>query len=93
MNVWFKRWWIHLFVHRNPNAKCPACGNKKGEIRWLPEFTFEEGPTTTGAVMHRCAICTAMWGERAIIERKYWNVSVDPNDWNRPVSEEAHQAR
>lgn len=96
--TWFllfiRRSWVHLFVHCNPNGKCPACGNKRGEIRWIPEFTFDEKERpTTGAILHRCAICTAMWGERALIEKKYWNVSVDPADWNRPIGERAHLER
>ena len=71
---------IHWFANRNPNAKCPACGNKEGEIRWMPDFTFgnETGPAT-GDVIHRCKICTAMWGDRPLIAKQHWHVQVDPN--------------
>lgn len=87
MMLFFRRVWIHLFVHRNPNAKCPACGNKDGEIRWVPEFTFDsQEQPTTGAVIHRCKICTAMWGEHALVAKKHWHVNIDPHSFETPPS-------
>jgi hypothetical protein len=52
----------------DPNAKCPSCGNEKGTIRFSP---------THGALIHRCEICGAEWGQRCIVNPKAWQVSVE----------------
>lgn len=49
----------------DPNEKCPACGNRSGEIRWSIAHQ---------AVLHRCRICGALWAERPIVKAEAWKV-------------------
>ncbi len=72
-----RRWWVYLVVRRNPSAKCPACGNANGDIRWIPDFTIGQATERTGAIIHRCRICTAMWGEPPIVAMEHWHIEVD----------------
>jgi hypothetical protein len=51
----------------NPNEKCPACGNRSGEIRWS---ALHE------AVVHRCRVCGALWAEKPIVKAKAWKVEL-----------------
>jgi hypothetical protein len=51
----------------HPDEKCPACGNRSGEIRWS---ALHE------AVIHRCRVCGALWPERPIVEAKAWKVEL-----------------
>lgn len=85
--IWLTKLWVHLFARRDPSAKCPACGNFDGEIRWVPSFTFAAEGEATGALIHRCKVCTAMWGETPLVAKRHWNVSVDPEAWNAAAPE------
>lgn len=51
----------------DPNAPCPACGAREGEIRFAPQY---------GQIIHRCKVCTALWPEKPIVQWDAWKVEI-----------------
>lgn len=48
----------------DPNEKCPACGWRRGKVR----FSLE-----ARCVIHTCAICRAQWGEQTLVKADAWS--------------------
>jgi hypothetical protein len=70
----------------DPNAKCPACGNTDGEIRWSDLHQ---------CLLHVCRVCHAMWGEKPIVKAEHWRVEMPEMETSdlwpftlRPISSE-----
>jgi len=59
----------------DPNAPCPACGNRQGEVKWVREVEWGNG-SGRGALIHRCKVCDANWPEKPIISAKNWNFEI-----------------
>lgn len=68
------RLWQLYKVKRDPNLKCPACGDRNGSIRWDPTVKRAEG--RQGALVHTCKTCTAQWGEAPIVDSKDWQAQL-----------------
>jgi hypothetical protein len=60
---------------RDPNAPCPACGNREGnEMRWAESFEWPD--RERGALLHGCKLCKATWGEKALVPFEQWKVTL-----------------
>jgi hypothetical protein len=66
--------WHVYFRKIDPNERCPGCGHRSGKIQWESELVWPD--KTKGAVLHRCAICSAAWGEKPIHKAADWAVNV-----------------
>ncbi len=55
------------------NAKCPACGNRKGTLDLIPANDREKQKTVV-VVQHRCEICHAKWIEPCVVKPEAWYV-------------------
>ena len=50
-------------IHVSQDAKCPACGNHQGLIKWSSKDKL---------LIHTCLICRATWGEEPVVEVSAW---------------------
>lgn len=89
LTMWVGAWglWAYqrvklYYTRRNPNMVCPACGARSGKIHWDPMLKFADGKV--GALVHRCEVCSAMWGEPPIVASKEW-MSQQPVPQGDPV--------
>ncbi len=55
----------------DPNAPCPSCGNRNGELRCIRS---NEGGKDTAFVAHRCKVCSAEWAEPSIVPLEHWEL-------------------
>jgi transposase-like protein len=62
LSLWLqRRKALRLRIDRD--AKCPACGYRRGTITFSPR---------DGAIKHRCMECGANWGEETLLPVKSW---------------------
>ena len=67
------RWRIAQAI-RDPAAKCPACGTKTTHrIKWIPTLKWRDGKI--GGILHQCAVCTAPWAEKPIVDFDSWKLA------------------
>lgn len=74
--IWFYHWKPRVEAHRygpfvDPNAKCPACGNKDGSLKMtmgLQDGKQGERPW----IKHICKICSAEWMEETVVAIDSW---------------------
>lgn len=64
------RWRVSRTV-RDVNEKCPACGHRKGNIK------FSE---VHKQLLHSCEVCQAAWGEPCIVKPDAWKVVMPTGD-------------
>jgi hypothetical protein len=74
---WLK-WRIDHMAPVDVNMKCPACGHRDGDIRFIAELQFKD--STEGGIAHHCKICDANWVEKPIIRAKDWALTLPKRD-------------
>ena len=58
----------------DPNAKCPACGERDGELHWTAQVEWPD--KTKGALVHRCKLCQAFWFSKPLVPSEKWAVEL-----------------
>lgn len=67
---WVNIWYVELRVQVDPERKCPACGHRKEH-----KFVWSE---VHQAIIHKCAACSAVFGERPVFAVESWRVDMVP---------------
>ena len=64
----------HTAPSIDPNAPCPACGNRQGQMKWAYDI---RNPATQrfGMIAHQCKVCGATWCEPPIVRSDGWVVN------------------
>jgi hypothetical protein len=61
-------WYVERFVKVDSTRKCPACGHRKEHT-----FVWSENHE---AILHKCAACSAVFGERPVFATDSWRVTM-----------------
>ena len=87
---WLKGWWLTLIqawrirtARIDPNAPCPACGARDGEIKWEGNVKWLDGKK--GAVIHTCHVDKARWAERPIVTAEEWDIRMNEVEQGSPA--------
>lgn len=67
------------------DAKCPGCGNRKGQLRMVYGEQAEGERKKMTWIEHTCKICvTTVWYEPTVVDGKNW--FIPPEERPRPNS-------
>lgn len=68
-----------------------AAHYSSGEIRWAEAFAGKSGKP--GAILHRCKVCNAAWGDPPIMAFEDWKITLKPQEEHGLFGDDAKTIR